>query len=207
MTEDKEKYYEARIAELMDEILKLREEIDNERKVSQKLGESLERATIANNSLEDDIEDLRHTIESQKVSRELVEDLRISLGRERDRLDEAIRYEREVDLGIRSRINLIPKSESESGSNKSTGPHPVAKKRIPWSVQQAQLEKESKKQADETEAYWRAKIDEVEALDSAQNSAHNNSEEEQDMNDLNSNPENDRTNKPDRSAAGNTEKD
>ena len=95
-----------------------------------------------------------------------VADLKESLELERERLSDALSYEREVSNGVRARIGLVqrPAADQKEGPLK-----PVSTRRTPWSVTQAEREKASREAVNKQEDHWVKKIEEVEKADAATN--------------------------------------
>lgn len=100
--------------------------------------------------------------DAQVIAEARVTDLRDALRIERERFDQAVKHEREVDHGMRVKIGLAPR---EDGPQTATEVRPLQTRRQPWNQVQRQVEEEAKTHSDKMEEHWRKKIAEVEEKD------------------------------------------
>jgi chromosome segregation ATPase len=94
-----------------------------------------------------------------EVAEARVEDLKETLEIERKRFDSLLGHSHEVEEGIRARVGLLKKPDGASGTPGT--PEPIRTRRVPWQVQQARLEADSK------EKYWKDRVKAVEESDKA----------------------------------------
>ena len=96
-----------------------------------------------------------------------ISDLQDSLRIERQRLDDAINYQREVEDGQRFRLGQIPTALGEGPGSVQT---PLQTRRKPWGQVAREIEKKAAAKVPEVErneAHWKGRIKEIEEQDKA----------------------------------------